>query len=371
MIDEAGTGADDRFAALDTALTETKSALDRLALRVARSDGAPASQASEPVDPAWQTWLRSGRDEGLSRLDTKALNSGTDSEGGYLAPAELDRLIEARLAATSPMRAIASVRQTGANVFRKPVSLGSSANWVAEAGARSETTAPSLSLLEFPAAELYAMPAATQTLLDDAYLDVDDWLASEVQDAFSAQESTAFVSGNGTNRPKGFLAYETVAEASHVWGKLGYLASGAAGAFAAGMAVEKLIDLVYSVKPQFRAAARFVMNRRTLATLRKLKDGTGAYIFRPGTGTEAASLLGYPVTEIEDMPDIGVGRPCDCLRRFRARLSHRRPAGCTGAARPLFGQALCPLLHDQACRWRGPELRCDQTDEVFRELGAA
>ena len=143
-----------------------------------------------------------------------------------------------------------------------PVSLGTTSAWAAETGARAETTAPQLDLLEFPAAELYAMPAATQTLLDDAYADVDEWLADEVEASFSAQESAAFVTGDGSNKPKGFLSYDMIADASHAWDKIGFILSGGAGAFAASNPADKLIDLVYALKSQFRANARFVMNRQ-------------------------------------------------------------------------------------------------------------
>jgi HK97 family phage major capsid protein len=221
-----------------------------------------------------------------------------------VAPPELDRRIEQRLMAASPMRQIASVRQTSATVFRKPVSLGAASAWAAETGSRAETTAPTLDLLEFPAAELYAMPAATQTLLGDAYADVDEWLADEVEASFSAQESAAFVSGDGSNKPKGFLSYDKIADASHAWDKIGFILSGADGAFASSDPADKLIDLVYSLKSQFRANARFVMNRRTVSAVRKLKDGDDNYLWSPGMAGEAASLLGYPVTEIEDMPDM-------------------------------------------------------------------
>jgi HK97 family phage major capsid protein len=205
------------------------------------------------------------------------------------------------------MRQIATVRQTSATVFKKPVSLGAASAWAAETGSRAETTAPTLDLLEFPAAELYAMPAATQTLLDDAYADVDEWLADEVDASFATQESTAFVTGNGTNKPKGFLSYDMIADASHAWDKIGFILSGADGAFTASDPADKLIDLVYALKSQFRPNARFVMNRRTVSAVRKLKDGDDTYLFRPGGAGEASSLLGYPVTEIEDMPDIATG----------------------------------------------------------------
>ena len=290
---------------IETSLDRQRTALERLALEQSRP---PIGDDPRRTDPehksAWSAYLRKGDDSGIARLDLKSVNVGTEAQGGYVAPPELDRLIEQRLMASSPMRQIASVRQTSATVFKKPVSMGAASAWAAETGVRAETTAPTLDLLEFPAAELYAMPAATQTLLDDAYADIDEWLADEVEASFSSQESAAFVSGDGTNKPKGFLSYDMIAEASHAWDKIGFILSGAAGAFAASNPADRLIDLVYALKSQFRPNARFVMNRRTVSAVRKLKDADGNYLWRPGAAGEAASLLGYPVTEIEDMPDI-------------------------------------------------------------------
>jgi HK97 family phage major capsid protein len=290
---------------IETSLDQQRTALERLALEQARpAMGDDLRKADTEHKSAWGSYLRRGDEAGLHRIDFKSVNVGTESQGGYVAPPELDRLIEQRLMASSPMRQIANVRQTSATVFRKPVSMGAQSAWAAETGARNETTAPSLELLEFPAAELYAMPAATQTLLDDAYADIDEWLADEVEASFAAQESAAFVTGNGTNKPRGFLDYDMVADASHAWDKIGFILSGAAGAFASSDPADKLIDLIYALKSQFRANARFVMNRRTVSAVRKLKDADDNYLWRPGMAGEAASLLGYPVTEIEDMPDI-------------------------------------------------------------------
>ncbi|MBI1339528.1 phage major capsid protein [bacterium] len=307
-----------QLARIDRQLSQHRAALDRMALAQARPAIGDDRREGDPEHKsAWGAYLRKGDDSGLARLDLKALTQGTEAQGGYVAPPELDRLIEARLMQASPMRQIATVRQTSATVFRKPVGLGAAAAWAAETGGRTETAAPTLDLLEFPAAELYAMPAATQTLLDDAYADIDEWLADEVEGAFAAQESAAFISGDGVNKPKGVLASTIVAEASHSWGKLGYVASGAAGAFAASDPADRLIDLVYAVKPQFRANARFVMNRRTVAEVRKLKDGQGQYIWSPGGANEPATLLGYPVNEIEDMPDIAANAHAIAFGDFR------------------------------------------------------
>lgn len=299
----------------DEKLARIDRRLEALSLKMARPEAGGGSV--DPVEDerreGWARYLRTGDDSAISRLELKSLNTGTGSEGGHVAPPELDRLIEARLMAASPMRQIATVRQTSAGVYRKPVGLGAAAQWVGEEAARTETTVTGLDLLEFPAGELYAMPAATQTLLEDSYADIDAWLADEVEVAFAAQESAAFVSGNGTNRPRGFLNYTRVAEASHVWGQIGSVA----GDFTAANAADQLIDLIYAPKSQFRANGRFVMNRRTVSSVRKLKDGDGRYIWQPGSGGEPATIMGYPVTEMEDMPNIGAGNAAIAFGDFK------------------------------------------------------
>jgi len=311
---------DEKLGRIEAALDKQQNRLDRFSLDAARpavGKNGLEHVANTEHKSAWDGYLRSGDDSGLARLDTKALTQATDAQGGYVAPAELDRLIEARLTASSPMRQIASVRQTSAMVFKKPVGLGTQGAWASEEGARTETTAPTLDLLEFPAAELYAMPAATQTLLDDAYADIDEWLADEVEAAFSAQESAAFINGDGVNKPKGLLDYTITDNASAVWGEIGSVASGGTGAFADTAPADALIDLIYVPKAQFRANGRFVMNRRTLSALRKLKDSSGQYAWRPGVGGEASTVLGYPVTEIEDIPDIAAGNAAIAFGDFR------------------------------------------------------
>jgi HK97 family phage major capsid protein len=154
--------------------------------------------------------------------------------------------------------------------------------------------------------ELYAMPAATQALLDDSAVNLDEWIAEEVQQAFADQESTAFVTGNGVNRPKGFLDYTKVADASWTWGNLGYIATGTAGAFPASNPSDKLIDLVYALKSGYRQNAHWVLNRKTQGAIRKFKDVDGNYLWQPAARADGkATLLGFPVAESEDMPDIG------------------------------------------------------------------
>ncbi|MFN7055848.1 phage major capsid protein [Hyphomonas sp.] len=298
----------------DERLARIDRRLEALTLKMARPD-APAAidPAHDELRETWARYLRTGDESGLARLEVKSLNTGSGAEGGHVAPPELDRLIEARLMASSPMRQIATVRRTSAGVYRKPVGLGAEAQWIGETAARPVTDVAGLDLLEFPAGELYAMPAATQTLLEDAYADIDAWLADEVEIAFAAQESAAFVSGNGVGRPKGFLTYDIVNDASHVWGKVGSVP----GDFTDEDAADQLIDLIYAPKSRFRANGRFVMNRRTVSAIRKLKDADGRYLWQPGTGGEPSTVKGYPVTEIEDMPDIGEDNVAIAFGDFR------------------------------------------------------
>ena len=311
----ADTLLEEKVARIDQAVSSAQARLDRVVSEGRRpgieSGAGGLSTASRPCSSfhgeekaAFDGYLKTGQSFGL---ELKAGLSTASNSAGYVVPEQTERAIERRLMAGSPMREIASVRTVGAGVFRKPVSTaGLAAGWVAETAARPETDPATLALLEFPSADLYASPAATQSLLDDALIDLDEWLASEVEDAFAAQETSAFVNGDGVNKPKGFLSYDIVAEASHEWGKIGYVASGAAGAFAASSPTDRLIDLIYAPKARYRPNGRFVMNRKTVSAVRKFKDSDGAYIWQPAQRPgETASLLGYAVTEIETMPDVG------------------------------------------------------------------
>jgi HK97 family phage major capsid protein len=185
------------------------------------------------------------------------------------------------------------------------MTAGPATGWVGETDARPQTSTPTLAELSFPAMELYAMPAATATLLEDAAVDIDEWLAGEVEQAFAEQEGTAFVGGDGVNKPKGFLAYTAVANGAWTWGNIGYVATGAAGAFPASNPSDVLIDLIYALKPGYRQNAVFVMNRRTQSEVRKFKDSTGNYLWQPpATASGRASLMGFPLIDAEDMPNI-------------------------------------------------------------------
>lgn len=284
---------------LNAVLDGQKAAMDRALVERARPllDG-KAMRLDGEYKEAFASYVKRGEE--------KALSIGVNADGGFVVPPETETEITRLMTAVSPIRAIAGVRQVSAAVYKRPISVtGPATGWVGETAARPTTNSQTLAELSYPTMELYAMPAATSAFLDDAAVDVGQWIADEVNAAFAAQETTAFVSGNGVNKPTGFLAGTTVAEASWSWGNLGYIATGTAGALPASNASDVLIDLVYALKAGYRQNASWVMNRKVQGTLRKLKDADGNYLWQPAlTADGKARFMGFELVEAEDMPNI-------------------------------------------------------------------
>ncbi len=313
---ETRVGADvittEKVDRINRTLDEQKRMLDGFSLKSQRPRLSSTSRFSPfggEHKSAFQAYMRSGEAGGLRRIEEKAMQVGSGPDGGYLVPAETEAEINRRLADISPIRGIATVRQVNGAVLKKPFAKGGPAvGWVGEAGARVETQTPLLDEMSFPTMELYAMPAATQTLLDDGAVDVDQWIAEEVEVAFAEQEGRAFVIGDGVNQPKGFLSYPTNPVGTAAYGEIETVATGVSGGFDPTGAGDALVDLVYALRSGYRQNGRFVMSRRTQAEVRKLKDAQGNYLWRPAMNPdETPSLMGFAVTEAEDMPDIAAG----------------------------------------------------------------
>ncbi|URW75446.1 phage major capsid protein [Sphingomonas donggukensis] len=268
------------------------------------------------VTSGFDGFVRSG-----ATVELKAMSGIDGASGGYAVPREIDAVIDATLNSISPIRSIANVVKIGSAGYRKLVSTGGTpSGWSAETGGRPDTGTPAFTEIAPPMGELYANPSASQAMLDDAMFDVEGWLADEIAREFARAEGTAFVSGNGTNRPKGFLTQpvSTAGDATRTFGQLQYLASGAAGGFAANPE-EKLIDLVQALRTPYRQGASFVMNSATLARIRKFKTSDGQFLWQPGLSVgQPATLLGYPVVEAEDMPDIAANSLSIAFGDFRA-----------------------------------------------------
>jgi len=287
---------------------EVKARVDRIAqaaTRTARPALTAADEAAPEVKGFVESYLRRG-----ATSEYKSISGAVPSDGGYAVPRQIDAMIARQLTEISPIRAIAQVVQTGSAGYRKLVTLGDTASgWVAETAPRPETATPSFAEIAPPTGELFANPAASQAMLDDAGFDLESWLASEIALEFARAEGTAFVKGSGSNQPKGFLSApsSTAGDAARDFGTLQYLGSGDAEGL--GSAAEiGLIDLVHSLKAGHRQGASFVMNSATLAEIRKLKTDDGAFLWQAGlVEGQPDRLLGYPVVEAEDMPDIAAG----------------------------------------------------------------
>ncbi|MBD5740139.1 phage major capsid protein, partial [Citrobacter freundii] len=298
-------------------LDELKSALEEELKQVKRPAGGPQSKAASEHKTAFIGFMRKGKDDGLRELERKALQVGVDEDGGYAVPEELDRTILNLLKDEVVMRQEATTITVGGANYKKLVNLGGTASgWVGETDARPETDASKLGQIEPFMGEIYGNPQATQTMLDDAFFNVEDWINSELAIEFAEQEEIAFTSGNGTKKPKGFLAYASTLDPdkTRAFGTLQHILSGAA----AGVTADAIIKLVYTLRKVHRNGAKFMMNNNSLFAIRILKDSEGNYLWRPGLELgQPSSLAGYGVAENEQMPDIAADAKAIAFGNFK------------------------------------------------------
>jgi HK97 family phage major capsid protein len=274
----------------------------------ARPHLAARTDAEAPHRSAFAAYLRSGDDDGLRGLvlEGKAMNTAVAGDGGYLVDPETSQRIRSVLTAGASLRAIANVVQVEATSYDVLVDHSDIGHgWASETGGAAETGTPVIDRITIPLHELSALPKASQRLLDDSAFDLEGWLAGRIADRFARAEAAAFVSGNGIDKPRGFLTHATVDNDVWTWGNLGTVPTGAAGAFDGADAI---VDLVYALGAAYRANAVFVMNSKTAGAVRKMKDNDGRFLWSDGlAAAEPARLLGYPVLIAEDMPDIAPG----------------------------------------------------------------
>lgn len=309
LIEEKLGRLGEEMSRLQTQVERAHAAILRPGLEQAGAGADPA--ATEHKAAFFDGYVRKGREREVASLESKALNIGTPAEGGFAVPEELDHQIERRLREISPIRSIAGVVQVGSANYKKLVTVsGPASGWIGETGARPETDTPTFAEVAPPLGEIFANPAATQSMLDDAFFDVEAWLSEELSLEFAEKEGAAFVSGDGVNKPAGFLTAPASADGDDIrpFGTLQTLATGVDGDFPSGDPADILFDLVHLLKAGHRSGARFVMNSATLNIIRKFKDADGDYLWRPGLAEgQPSSLLGFPVVEAEDMPAIAAG----------------------------------------------------------------
>lgn len=317
----------DRINAAVGELGKEKERLDKIEAALNRGDLGggggqdPVAKAKAEHSKAFASYFRKGQEAGLHDLEVQAsLTTQVDEDGGFFAPDEVDTEVARVMNDMGAMRNVARIQTVGAATFKRLHNVGgTTSGWVGEEEARTETNTPKLKELSWNAMELYAEPAATQAMLDDSEFNIESWLADEVSMEFSEQEASAFILGTGVKQPRGLLSYTNVANGSETFGQLGFIASGAAGAFvAAPNGGDALIDLFHAPKRGYRANANWMMNDLTFAAIRKLKDSNGEYLFKPGLMEgETFQLLGKPV-EIDDfMPDIAANSLSIAFGDFR------------------------------------------------------
>ncbi len=286
---------------IDAAVGNFQKAIDDLNAKMAAANLGGAVIGDLQADPEYVNAFKAHMRKGDVQA---AMTKGTDADGGYLAPVEWDRTITNKLKEISPIRASARVISITGAGFKKLFNdraIGS--GWVGETASRPATSTPQIGTLDFVPGEIYANPAISQQLLDDAAINLEQWLADEVDAEFARQEGIAFISGDGANKPFGILTYVTGAAnaAKHPWGAIPVVNSGAAAAFTS----DGFIDLFYSLPAAYRSNAKLYANRLSQSSMRKLKDGQNNYLWQPSYAAgQPATLAGETIVEVPDMPGV-------------------------------------------------------------------
>ncbi|WP_420586778.1 phage major capsid protein [Ruegeria sp.] len=279
--------------------------LDRKSTIAARPHLAASIEEGAPHQKAFDAYVRSGEDDGLRGLEmeSKSLSSAVNSDGGFLVDPQTAEIIKSVLKSTASIRSIASVVNVEANSFDVLIDhTDVGAGWADEASTATETATPSIDRISIALHELSALPKASQRLLDDSAFDVEGWLAGRIADKFARAEASAFISGDGVDKPKGILDHAKVDNDVWDWGNIGYVPTGIDG----GVDADAIVDVVYALGAQYRVNGTFVMNSKTAGLIRKLKDSDGRFLWSDGLAAgEPARLMGYPVLIAEDMPDAG------------------------------------------------------------------
>lgn len=247
----------------------------------------------------------------LTQDEVKAMSVGSDPDGGYLVTPDMGGRIVTKVFETSNIRQIAAVTTISTDELQGVEDLNEAdAGWVGETDARTDTTTPQIGRWSIPVHELYAQPKATQKLLDDASVNVEQWLADKVSDKIARVENDAFVNGNGAQKPRGFADYPTLVDdgSGVAWGSIGHVVSGANGAFATTKSADAIFDLIGTVKDAYLGGSRFVTKRKVITAMRKFKDAQDQYLWQPSlTEGNPESFAGYPISRAEDIPDLATG----------------------------------------------------------------
>lgn len=278
-------------------------------------------EASAEYSELVQKYMRRG-DEGKGGIDAKdtqrieeltktlgeakLLSIQQDPDGGYwVSPDQTGRIAE-RIFETSPMRQVASVQPISTDKLEGVYDDDEAGSeWVGETDLPTDETTPKTKKWSIAVHEHATRPKATQQLLEDSSVNVEQWLANKVSRKFARTENLAFVSGDGAGKPRGFLDLPEAATLEDFErGAIGTLESAAIGV----LDFDDLIDLQTALKSEYEVSATWAMNRRTKGVIRKLKDVDGQYLWQPLNQEGMANvLLGRPIVMFEDMADVANG----------------------------------------------------------------
>lgn len=244
---------------------------------------------------AFRKYLR--RDEaGMSHEELKAMSVGSDPDGGVTVTPFMSARIVEKVFEGDPFRQLCNIETIGTDALELTEDLDEAGDgWEGETVVGAETTTPQLKKKRIQVHNQYARPRATQKLLEDSSINIEQWLANKVGQKFLRTEGAAFVTGDGIMRPRGFLTYAN----GTAYGQVEQTALGAA----ATITTDGLIDLQFSLLEEYLMRATWAMNRLTVASIMKLKDGDGQYIWRPGIlAGQPSTLLGLPMRMSTTMP---------------------------------------------------------------------
>ncbi|AGT07705.1 phage major capsid protein [Paracoccus aminophilus] len=298
---------------------ERMNMIDRKTALRGRAPLSTRAEVEVPHQKAFNAYLRHGDDDGLRGLVIEEKGMTTVSDGGFLAAPQVSLQVQEGLAAKVSLRAVANVVTVESAAYEVLVDKGNiGSGWAAET-VLTETDTPTVERVVIPVHELSAMPKASQRLLDDAAFDIEGWLAGRIAEKFARAEAAAFINGDGVNKPKGLLTYPSAPYKTATASQIGTVASGALGDFDSAAPGGALIDLVYALGAEYRANASFVMNSKTAAAVRKMRDSDGRFIWADSLAAgQPAQLLGYPVLICEDMPDIAADAKAIAFGDFHA-----------------------------------------------------
>lgn len=251
-------------------------------------------------------YLRGG-DKGMSAEELKTMQISIDPDGGYLVTPDVSGRIVIKLYETSPIRQIASVNSTSKDKVEGMEDTDEAgAGYAGERSTSGNTDTPQVGKWEIPIANIDTEPKATSNLLDDADRDIEAWLAGKVSDKIGRFENGEFVNGvGGANKIRGILQYDTAVDSGSgvAWGTLGYIKTGANGAFNGTNPADKIFDLIGLLKDGYLPNARFLTRRSVITLMRKFKDTAGNYLWQPSLVLgNPESFGGYAISRAEDMP---------------------------------------------------------------------